>query len=55
LFGGVNVKEFKHKWGGEDWEMVDRVLAKGLEIERLRLPHFYHFFHDKTGMWQQAK
>ncbi|XP_031556021.1 N-acetyl-beta-glucosaminyl-glycoprotein 4-beta-N-acetylgalactosaminyltransferase 1-like isoform X2 [Actinia tenebrosa] len=53
-FGGLNVTAFQNKWGGEDWEMVDRILKKELEIERLRLPHFYHFFHDKNNMWDNA-
>ena len=22
-----------------------------MEIERLRVPKFYHFFHSKQGMW----
>jgi len=47
----MNEKEFKNKWGGEDWEMVDRVLMHGYEIEKLRIPGFYHFDHDKVGMW----
>ena len=50
-FGGMNVQAFQHKWGGEDWEMIDRVLAVGLEVERLRMPGFYHFYHSKEGMW----
>ncbi|KXJ19166.1 N-acetyl-beta-glucosaminyl-glycoprotein 4-beta-N-acetylgalactosaminyltransferase 1 [Exaiptasia diaphana] len=52
-FGGMNEKEFKNKWGGEDWEMVDRVINKGYEIEKLRLPGFYHFYHNRKGMWNE--
>ncbi|KAK3741846.1 hypothetical protein QZH41_006691 [Actinostola sp. cb2023] len=52
--GGVNVEEFQNKWGGEDWEMIDRVLTKGLEVEILRLPYFYHFYHERNAMWEQA-
>ena len=22
-----------------------------MEIERLRVPNFYHYFHSKQGMW----
>ncbi|XP_001622920.3 N-acetyl-beta-glucosaminyl-glycoprotein 4-beta-N-acetylgalactosaminyltransferase 1 isoform X1 [Nematostella vectensis] len=51
VFGGMNVKDFKHTWGGEDWDLADRVLNSGIEIERLMLPGFYHFFHSHSGMW----
>ncbi|EDO30820.1 predicted protein [Nematostella vectensis] len=51
VFGGMNVKDFKHAWGGEDWDLADRVLNSGIEIERLMLPGFYHFFHSHSGMW----
>ena len=51
----MNVQAFQHKWGGEDWEMIDRVLAAGLEVERLRMPGFYHFYHSKQGMWDNRQ
>ena len=48
----MNVKEFTTKWGGEDWDLVDRVLSAGLEIERLKQPGLFHYYHSRKGMWQ---
>ena len=42
---------FNEKWGGEDWEVMDRIVSKGIYIIHQRLPRFYHIHHDRSKMW----
>lgn len=48
---GMNTKDYKYKWGGEDWDLLDRVLMLSVEVERIRHPGLYHHYHEKQKMW----
>lgn len=48
---GFNEKMFGKKWGGEDWEVVDRIVRQGIFVIHNRLPRFYHLFHSNNKAW----
>ncbi|KAJ7370158.1 hypothetical protein OS493_033783 [Desmophyllum pertusum] len=52
-FGGMDEVKFTTRWGGEDWDLMDRAIGANLEIERLRLPKFYHYFHERKSDWYE--
>ena len=47
----MNAQEFKYKWGGEGWDLVDRVVNAQLEVERIKYPGLYNHYHSKQEMW----
>ena len=51
ILKGMNAEEFKYKWGGEDWDLLDRVVNAQLEVERIKYPGLYHHHHSKQEMW----
>ncbi|KXJ13871.1 N-acetyl-beta-glucosaminyl-glycoprotein 4-beta-N-acetylgalactosaminyltransferase 1 [Exaiptasia diaphana] len=51
-FGGMNVEEFKDKWGGEDIEMHDRILMAGFESYRKKVKGLAHYHHKRYRIRQ---
>ena len=48
----MDTKKFKYKWGGEDWDLLDRVLeVELLEVEQIKYPDLYHHYHSKQRRW----
>lgn len=50
-FGGFDTQKYKFKWGGEDWDLLDKAIAYGYELFRIRYPGLMHYHHTKAGMW----
>ena len=48
---GMNTEKFKYKWGGEDWDLLDRIINLSLEVERIKYPGLYHHYHTKKKNW----
>lgn len=47
----MNTRDFKYNWGGEDLDLVNRVLKAKLEVERIKHPGLYHHYQTKQGEW----
>ncbi|XP_058972878.2 beta-1,4-N-acetylgalactosaminyltransferase 3 [Pocillopora verrucosa] len=52
-FGGMDEVKFTTRWGGEDWDLMDRAIGANLEAERLRLPKLYHYHHERKSDWYE--
>lgn len=44
-------ESYKYGWGGEDYDLMDRVFKQGLEYIRIKCPYVYHYNHDRKKMW----
>ena len=47
----MNTVDYKYQWGGEDWDLLDRVLNAHLEVERIKHPGLYHHYQSKQRSW----
>lgn len=44
---GMTSEISKYSWGGEDWELLRRVLKAQFEVERIKYPGLFHHHHSK--------
>ena len=51
ILKGMNTADYKYQWGGEDWDLLDRVLNAHLEVERIKHPGLYHHYQSKQMSW----
>lgn len=49
--GGFNEKVFDEKWGGEDWDFMERIVYFGMEYDWLWYLNIFYYFYSKKGMW----
>ncbi|XP_022788351.1 beta-1,4-N-acetylgalactosaminyltransferase 3-like [Stylophora pistillata] len=50
-FKGMNTEDYKYKWGGEDWDLLDRVINAELKVVRIKHAGLYHHYHTKQKSW----
>lgn len=41
--GGMNIKEYTDKWGGEDWELLDRYVQVIKDIWKITIRRHFCF------------
>ena len=47
----MNTRDYKYRWGGEDWDLLNRVMMLPVEVERIKYPGLYHHYHAKQRQW----
>lgn len=53
--GGMDEEKFGGKWGGEDWDLVERIIKNKIEVIHHRIPGYYHLYHSTKGTWDGTK
>lgn len=51
----MDEEKFGGKWGGEDWDLVERIIKNKIEVIHHRIPGYYHLYHSTKGTWDGTK